>query len=104
MNELAFGPDLAKKMVIKSIDAYIKQDIALADEVSKSDDEVDDLFHKIVLELINIMKNNPETVEQSTDLMFVVKYLERIGDHATNIAEWVVFNVTGEHEAHNQTV
>lgn len=96
--------ELAKKMVIKSIDAYIKQDIALAAEVSKSDDEVDDLFHRIVLELINIMKNNPETVEQSTDLMFVVKYLERIGDHATNIAEWVVFNVTGEHEAHIQTV
>lgn len=90
--------DLAKKMVIKSIDAYIKQDITLAREVCDSDDEVDDLFSKIVLELINIMKNNPETVEQATDFMFVVKYLERIGDHATNIAEWVVFNVTGSHE------
>lgn len=90
--------DLAKKMVIKSIDSYIKQDIILAKEVCNGDDEVDDLFSKIVLELINIMKNNPETVEQATDLMFVVKYLERIGDHATNIAEWVVFNVTGSHE------
>lgn len=90
--------DLAKKMVIKSIDAYIKQDIALAKEVCDGDDEVDNLFSKIVLELINIMKNNPETVEQATDFMFIVKYLERIGDHATNIAEWVVFNVTGSHE------
>jgi len=89
--------DLAKKMVIKSIDSYIKQDLDLAKEVCDSDDAVDDLFSKIVLELINIMKNNPETVEQATDLMFIVKYLERIGDHATNIAEWVVFNVTGSH-------
>ncbi len=90
--------DLAKKMVIKSIDSYIKQDIILAKEVCDSDDEVDDMFSKIVLELINMIKNNPETTEQATDFMFIVKYLERIGDHATNIAEWVVFNVTGSHE------
>ncbi len=90
--------ELAKKMVIRSIDAYIKQDINIAKDVCDSDDEVDDLFSKIVLELINIMKNNPETVEQATDFMFIVKYLERIGDHATNIAEWVVFNVTGTHD------
>lgn len=89
--------ELAKKMVIRSIDSYIKQDIVLAKEVCDADDEVDDLFSKIVLELINIMKNNPETVEQATDFMFIVKYLERIGDHATNISEWVVFNVTGSH-------
>lgn len=88
----------AKKMVSKAIDAYLKSDLELAKNVCDSDDEVDDLFHKIVLELTNIMKNNPETVEQATDLMFIVKYLERIGDHATNIAEWVVFNVTGSHE------
>lgn len=90
--------DLAKKMVIKSIDSYIKQDISLAKEVCDSDDAVDDMFSKIVLELINMMKNNPETVEQATDFMFIVKYLERIGDHATNIAEWAVFNVTGNHD------
>jgi len=90
--------ELAKKMVMRSIDSYIKQDIDLARDVCSSDDEVDDLFSKIVLELINIMKNNPETVEQATDFMFIVKYLERIGDHATNIAEWVVFNVTGSHD------
>lgn len=90
--------DLAKKMVIKSMDSYIKQDIILAKEVCDSDDEVDDMFSKIVLELINTIKNNPETTEQATDFMFVVKYLERIADHATNIAEWVVFNVTGSHE------
>ncbi len=90
--------ELVKKMVIKSIDSYMKNDIELAKEVCDSDDEVDDLFSKIVLELINIMKNNPQTVEQATDFMFIVKYLERIGDHATNIGEWVVYNVTGSHE------
>lgn len=90
--------ELTKKMVIKAIDSYIKQDIVLAKDVCDSDDEIDQLFSKIVLELINIMKNNPETVEQATDFMFIVKYLERIGDHATNIAEWVVYNVTGNHD------
>ncbi len=98
LTDIPHMAELAKKMVIKSIDAYTKQDIDIAKEVCDSDDEVDNLFSKIVLELINIMKNAPNTVEQATDLMFIVKYLERIGDHATNIAEWVVFNVTGEHD------
>ncbi len=90
--------DYTKKMVVHAVDAFVKQDIFLAKAVCASDDEVDNYFSKIVLELINIMKSNPETVMQATDLMFIVKYLERIGDHATNIAEWVVFNVTGSHE------
>ncbi|PYG84313.1 phosphate transport system protein [Ruminiclostridium sufflavum DSM 19573] len=90
--------DYTKRMVVNAIDSYVRQDISLAKAVCNSDDEVDSYFSKIVLELINIMKNNPETVMQATDLMFIVKYLERIGDHATNIAEWVVFNVTGSHE------
>ena len=90
--------ELAKQMVNKSIDAYVKQDINMAQDVCAGDDDVDDLFNKIILELINIMKNDPKTVEQAIDLMFVAKYLERMADHATNIGEWVVFNVTGEHE------
>lgn len=90
--------ELAKNMVSKAIKCYTNQDTTLAKEVCASDDEVDDMFSKIVLELINAIKNSPETTEQATDFMFVVKYLERIGDHATNIAEWVVFNVTGSHE------
>jgi phosphate transport system protein len=88
----------AKLMVNMAIDSYIKQDAKLAMEVCSKDDEVDDLFYKIVLELINTMKNDKKAIEQSIDLMFVAKYIERMGDHATNIAEWVVFNITGEHE------
>lgn len=90
--------ELAKIMVNKSIDAYVRQDTNLAENVCASDDEVDDLFNKIILELINLMRNDPSTVEQGIDFMFIAKYLERMADHATNIGEWVVFNVTGEHE------
>lgn len=90
--------ELAKVMVNRSIDAYVKQDVKLAEEVCASDDDVDNLFNKIILELINLMKNDPNTIEQGIDLMFIAKYLERMGDHATNIGEWVVFNVTGEHD------
>lgn len=90
--------ELAKQMVNKSLDAFVRQDIKLAQEVCDSDDVVDDLFSKIILELINLMKNDIQTVEQAIDFMFITKYLERMADHATNIGEWVVFNVTGEHE------
>ncbi len=90
--------DKAKKMVNSSIDSYVKQDVELAKKVCASDDEVDELFFKIILELINIMKNDSRTIEQAINLMFTAKYLERMADHATNIAEWVVYNVTGEHK------
>lgn len=90
--------ELAKNMVNKAIDAYVKQDVELAQAVCNSDDEVDDLFYKIILELINIMKNDSQAVEQGINFMFIAKYLERMADHATNIGEWVVFNVTGEHD------
>jgi phosphate transport system protein len=90
--------DMAKQMVNKSIDAYIRQDMALAEEVCASDDAVDDLFFKIVLELVSLMKNDPQCIDQAINFMFIAKYLERMADHATNIGEWVVFNVTGDHE------
>ncbi|MCX7842175.1 MAG: phosphate signaling complex protein PhoU [Clostridia bacterium] len=90
--------EMAKQMVNKAIDSYVRQDVELAKEVCDSDDEVDDLFFKIILELINIMKNEAQTVEQAINFMFIAKYLERMADHATNISEWVVYNVTGEHD------
>ncbi len=90
--------ELAKIMVSKAIDAYVRHDIELAKQVCASDDEVDDLFQKIIMDLTNIMKSDPEKVEQATDFMFIAKYLERMADHATNIGEWVVYTVTGEHD------
>lgn len=95
--------ECAKSMVNKAIDAYIKQDVELARFVTASDDEVDDLFSKIILELTGIMKNNPSTVEQAINLIMIAKYLERMADHATNIGEWVIYNVTGEHYNYNDS-
>lgn len=95
--------ECAKTMVNKAIDAYIKQDVELARNVAASDDEVDDLFSKIILELTGIMKNNPSTVEQAINLIMIAKYLERMADHATNIGEWVIYNVTGAHYNYNDT-
>lgn len=89
--------EYTKVMVSKVIDAYIRQDVELAKSVAVCDDKVDDLFYKIVLELTGMMKNNPDTVEQAIDLILIAKYLERMADHATNIGEWVIYNVTGKH-------
>ena len=90
--------EMAKLMVNRAIDSYVRQDMELAKVVCSSDDDVDNLFRVIILELINIMKNDPQSIEQAIDFMFIAKYLERMADHATNIGEWVVYNITGEHE------
>lgn len=85
-------------MVMKSIEAYVQKDIAIAKDVIESDDTVDFLFDSIKKEIIELIAKNPNDGEQATDLLMVAKYFERIGDHATNIAEWVIFSITGKHE------
>lgn len=85
-------------MVTRSVDAYVKRDLALADQVLADDDIVDDYFDKIRQELIGKIAENPADGEYLLDLLMIAKYLERIGDHATNIAEWVIFSVTGVHK------
>jgi len=89
-------------MVVNSIDAFVKKDIELANNVIQQDDVVDDLFVAIKQELIHMIKENPEYAEQATDLLMVGKYFERIGDHATNIAEWVIFSIVGKHELNTE--
>lgn len=84
-------------MVVESVQAYVEKDIKKAEKVINQDDVVDDLFYQIKTEIINMISSNPESGEQATDLLMVAKYLERIGDHATNISEWVIFSITGEH-------
>ncbi|HZW49255.1 MAG TPA: phosphate signaling complex protein PhoU [Bacillota bacterium] len=86
------------KMVHKSIDAFVKRDLALALEVMEMDDIVDDLFDVIKKELIEIITNTPEKGRQALDLLMIAKYFERIGDHSVNIAEWVEFALTGDHK------
>ncbi len=85
------------KMVTDSIDAYVRQDLELAEAVIEYDDVVDDLFDVVKNEMIRLIGEDPENGEFAIDLMLIAKYLERIGDHATNIAEWVEFSITGVH-------
>lgn len=88
----------AIKMVTESVDAYVKQDVEIAKKVISHDDVVDDYFKKIKTELIEMISKNPDDGEYAIDLVMIAKYFERIGDHATNIAEWVEFSVTGIHK------
>jgi len=85
------------KMVTDSIDAYVRMDLELAQSVIDSDDIVDDLFDTIRNDLIELIKKDETNAPQAIDLIMIAKYLERIGDHATNIAEWVAFYITGKH-------
>lgn len=82
-------------MVIRSINAYVKNDVAEAKRVIEHDDVVDELFVTVKKQLIHMINQNEENGEQAADLLMVAKYFERIGDHATNIAGWVIFSVTG---------
>lgn len=93
--------DMAKataSMVTKCIDAYVKQDLNLAREVIDSDDIVDDLFDEVKDEILQGMRKGITTDVQSLDYLMIAKYYERIGDHATNIAEWVVYSINGHHK------
>lgn len=84
-------------MVTESIDAYVKQDLELVREVIARDDEVDDLFLEVRQEIADDMVEAGDPMS-SLDLLMIAKYFERIGDHATNIAEWVEFSITGMHK------
>ncbi len=86
------------KMVTDSIDAYVKQDIELAKAVLEHDDVVDDAFGRMKDILIKMISEKKADGEYAVDLLMIAKYFERIGDHATNIAEWVEFSVTGVHK------
>ena len=86
------------KMVNMSIDAYVKNDLALAQAVVAADTIVDDMFLLVKSELIDLIHKDATTGSQAMDLLMVAKYFERIGDHAVNIAEWVIYSMTGIHK------
>ena len=86
------------KMVTESVDAFVKHDIMLAEKVVAYDDVVDNYFEQVKDELITRIAENPDDGEYALDLLMIAKYFERIGDHAVNIAEWVMFSVTGVHK------
>jgi len=85
-------------MVSQSVDSYVKKDLKIAQEVIRYDDVVDDLFNKVKTELIRLIREDPDNGEFCIDMLMIAKYFERIGDHATNIAEWVEFSITGVHD------
>lgn len=85
------------KMVTDSVESFVKKDIALAEAVIRHDDEVDVLFDKVKNELIQAIQKSEDNAEALIDLLMIAKYFERIGDHAENIAEWVIYSITGHH-------
>lgn len=100
-SEATYIAQMAKattKMVTDSVDAFVRQDVALARQVRKDDDVVDDLFNKIKAALIVSIGESDEHAEHAIDLLMIAKYFERIGDHAENVAEWVIFSITGVRE------
>ncbi len=86
------------KMVTESIDAYVRRDLDLAQAVVAYDDVVDGLFRQVRRELIALIQSHPDSAEHALDCLMIAKYFERIGDHATNIADWVDFALTGQHK------
>ena len=86
------------EMVTASVDAFVKKDVELAKKVINKDDIVDNYFSRVKCDIITMIAENPADSEFALDLLMISKYFERIGDHATNIAEWVIYSVTGTHK------
>lgn len=96
-----FVPQMAQattKMVIDSIDAFVKNDLLLANSVIKYDNILDSLFDQVKNDQIALIQENSDNSIEAVDWIMVAKYLERIGDHAVNIADWVILSITGSHE------
>lgn len=93
--------DIAQSMIRNSLDAYVNLDAAKAEETSRMDDQIDQIYRDIFQELIGIMKEDTDTITQCTQFLFISKFLERTGDHVTNVCEWIIYLVTGEHKVLN---
>ena len=92
----------ASSMVTQSVDAFVRRDVDLARSIAKQDDLVDEDFSNVKQALIAAIAREPGQGEVALDLLMIAKYFERIGDHATNIAEWVLFSVTGVHKGEDK--
>jgi len=85
------------QMVKDGVQAYINRDLTLSRSLDRTDDKLDDLFNVVMNDLIALIKQDPDNAEQAVNFMMITKYLERIGDHAVNIGEWVEYAITGNH-------
>ena len=93
--------DLAQSMLRDALDSFVRRDMALAQRVLDEDDELDTLKTMVFRELLTFMVKDPQTIEPSLDLILISRHLERIGDHATNIAEDVIFMVSAKDVRHH---
>jgi phosphate transport system protein len=89
--------EASHEMFRSAMNVFLSRDVEAAREVCRRDDYVDGMFSKIILEVCGIITQNPQNVMREVDLLFISKYIERMGDHATNIAEWVIYMETGNH-------
>lgn len=88
--------EMIKEMIRESLDAYVDKNIKKAYEICERDDEIDNIYNEVFNELLLMMTKDPSIINQASQFLFVCKYLERIGDHVTNICEWTIYLVTGE--------
>ena len=98
MTHISEMAERSSNMVTTAIDAFVKKDLKLARTVATMDDAIGGLFNKVKEEVIDIINTNKELDHQAIDIMLIAKYFEKIGDHAENIGEWVVFSITGSKE------
>lgn len=91
----------AREMYVGALDAFMQEDVELAKRVAGMDDQVDEMFSRQVLEIIELLQEEHTRTAEATDYLFIAKYIERIADHATNIAEWAAYQLTGEHKDMN---
>jgi phosphate transport system protein len=101
MSDLAYEADLATAQLRKALDAFARLDVERALDVLKHDDEIDKEFDGLLRKLITYMMEDPRTISSSIDLVFVAKAIERVGDHAKNLAEVVIYVVKGQDVRHN---
>lgn len=94
--------EIAQQMLRKALQAYAERDAESALEFVRLDDEIDHLYNQVFRELLLLMIADPSVIEQATQLLLVAQNLERVGDHATNLAEWTIYTVTGERPALNK--
>lgn len=90
--------DKSKEMFSEAVDSFVRKDKKQASDVRAKDDTVDHLFSKVILEMSGLLAEDKSLISQATDYMFIAKYIERMADHATNVAEWTIYAVTGEHK------
>jgi phosphate transport system protein len=101
MSDLAFEADLATALLRKALDAFARLDVERALEVLKQDDQIDKEFDGLMRKLITYMMEDPRTISSSIDMIFVAKAIERVGDHAKNLAEVIIYVVKGTDVRHN---